>query len=147
MVSASLRFTGTYGIMPDMNLIDPAAAHRPGHKLLAGLLVSVLLLAGCVYRLPIQQGNHLDHEKIAQVKPGMTRAQVRFLLGTPIVPGAFDNDRWDYTYYLKLRRLQVPKTLHATIFFKDDVVDHVTSDVKEDVTEPISRRPVNAPGA
>ena len=110
-------------------------------------LVSAVLMAGCVYRLPIQQGNHLDAEKIGLIKPGMTRAQVRFLLGTPIVPGGFDNDRWDYAYYLKLRRLQSPTQLHATVYFHDDLVDHVVSNVKEDVVEPRSRRPVSAPGA
>ena len=107
-----------------------------------------LLLDGCVYRLPIQQGNHLDGEKIGLVKPGMTRTQVKYLLGTPIVPGAFDNERWDYEYYLKLRRLQTPKQLHATVYFKGELVDHVVSDVKEEeIVEPISKRPVNAPGA
>ena len=137
--------------MPAMNQRQPTASRGPGRSkyaaLLAALLGTAMLLGGCVYRLPIQQGNHLDYEKISQVKPGMTRTQVRFLLGTPIVPGAFDNDRWDYTYYLKLRRLQTPRSLHATVYFRNEVVDHVTSDVKEDVAEPISRRPVNAPGA
>ena len=118
----------------------------------SNVVVSAVLLAvllcGCVYRLPIQQGNHLDAEKIGLVKPGMTRTQVKYLLGTPIVPGAFDNERWDYAYYLKLRRLQTPKQLHATVYFKDDVVEHVVSDVKEEeVVEPLNRRPVSAPGA
>jgi outer membrane protein assembly factor BamE len=112
-----------------------------------GSCVIFALLSGCVYRLPIQQGNHLDSEALGQVKPGMTRTQVRYLLGTPMVPGAFENDRWDYTYYLKLRRLQAPRQLHATVYFKDEVVDHMVSDVKEDVVEPVNRRPVNAPGA
>jgi outer membrane protein assembly factor BamE len=115
-------------------------------RVLALLLLAVL--GGCVYRLPIQQGNHLDAEKIGMVKAGMTRTQVKYLLGTPIVPGAFNNNRWDYEYYLKLRRLQTPRQLHATVFFKNDLVDHVVSDVKEEeVPEPISKRPVNAPGA
>jgi outer membrane protein assembly factor BamE len=111
--------------------------------------VGVLLVAtGCVYRLPIQQGNHLDAEKIGLIKAGMTRTQVRYLLGTPIVPGAFDNDRWDYTYYLKLRRLQTPLESQATVYFKNDVVDHVVSNVKgPEFVEPISKRPVSAPGA
>ena len=54
-------------------------------------LASLLGALGCVYRMPIQQGNHLDETTIAQVKAGMTRAQVRYLLGTPMVPG--DGDR------------------------------------------------------
>jgi outer membrane protein assembly factor BamE len=111
------------------------------------VVIAMLLISGCVYRLPIQQGNHLDAEKIGLIKPGMTRAQVRFLLGTPIVPGGFDNDRWDYAYYLKLRRLQAATQLHATVYFHADLVDHVVSDVKEEVVEPRSKRPVSAPGA
>jgi outer membrane protein assembly factor BamE len=111
------------------------------------LSLAVAVLAACVYRLPIQQGNHLDAEKIGQIKPGMTRAQVRFLLGTPIVPGAFDHDRWDYAYYLKRRRLQTPTQMHATVYFSNDIVDHVVSDVKATVAEPLSQRPVSAPGA
>ena len=46
---------------------------------------------------------------LAQVKPGMTRAQVRYLLGTPQVPGAFDKDRWDYDYYLKISHTSKPR--------------------------------------
>ena len=57
---------------------------------------SVLLLAGlllassaCVYRMPIQQGNFLDKKQVDQLEPGMTRSQVAFLLGTPMVPNGF----------------------------------------------------------
>jgi outer membrane protein assembly factor BamE len=115
---------------------------------LGALLGSLLLANGCVYRLPIQQGNHLDAEKIGLVKAGMTRTQVRYLLGTPIVPGAFDNARWDYVYYLKVRRLQTPIEGGATVFFKGDLVDHVLSNVKDqEIIEPRSKRPVSAPGA
>jgi outer membrane protein assembly factor BamE len=131
--------------MTAMNAMQPGV--RRGKVILPVLLSTIVALCGCVYRLPIQQGNHLDYEKISSVKPGMTRTQVRFLLGTPIVPGAFDNDRWDYTYYLKLRRLQTPRTLHATVYFKDEVVERVASDVLEDIVEPVNRRPVSAPGA
>ena len=112
------------------------------------LLTAALLAAvGCVYHMPIQQGNHLDATTLAQVKPGMTRAQVRYLLGTPMVPGGFQNDRWDYDYYLKLRRLQHPLRLHATVYFRSELVDHVDSDVKSNPNEPVSDRPINAPRA
>jgi outer membrane protein assembly factor BamE len=115
---------------------------------LGALLAAVVLTTGCVYRLPIQQGNHLDAEKIGLIKAGMTRTQVRYLLGTPIVPGGFDNSRWDYVYYLKLRRLQTPAESRATVYFKGDEVDHIVSDVKEqEIIEPRSKRPVGAPGA
>jgi outer membrane protein assembly factor BamE (lipoprotein component of BamABCDE complex) len=115
----------------------------------AGLLIAAGFLGavGCVYHMPIQQGNHLDATVIAQVKPGMTRAQVRYLLGTPMVPGGFQNDRWDYDYYLKLRRLQHPYRSHVVVHFRNDLVDHVDSDVKGNPAEHIITKPVNAPGA
>ncbi len=115
----------------------------------ATLVIAVALLAGtgCVYRMPIQQGNHLDFTSVAEVKPGMTRAQVRYLLGTPMVPGGFQNDRWDYDYYLKLRRLQSPHRSHVTVYFHSDLVDHVDTDVKGNPAEHVSSKPVNAPGA
>lgn len=115
----------------------------------AGLLIAAGFLGavGCVYHMPIQQGNHLDATAIAQVKPGMTRAQVRYLLGTPMVPGGFQNDRWDYDYYLKLRRLQHPYRSHVVVYFRNDLVDRIDSDVKGNPAEHIITKPVNAPGA
>jgi len=74
----------------------PTQARRATARALA-LLASVCALSACVYRMPIQQGNYLDPVVIAQVKPGMTHSQVRYLLGTPMVPGAFDNSRWTTT--------------------------------------------------
>ncbi len=110
------------------------------------LAAAMLVAAGCVYHMPIQQGNHLDATTVAQVKAGMTRAQVRYLLGTPMVPGGFENDRWDYDYYLKLRHLQQPRRNHVVVFFHNDVVDHVDSDVKGNPAEHVSTKPINAPG-
>jgi outer membrane protein assembly factor BamE len=120
----------------------------PTRPLLVGLLLGGSLLAGCVYRMPIQQGNHLDEATISQVHPGMTRVQVRYLLGTPMVPGGFVNARWDYDYYLKMKRLIHPLQARATVYFdKNNLVDHVVSDVSGDVNVPTSKRNVNAPGA
>jgi len=50
------------------------------------------------YRMTIQQGNYLSQEMIAQLKLGMTRDQVRFVLGTPLLMDVFHADRWDYVY-------------------------------------------------
>jgi len=92
---------------------------------LATALLSMLLSSGCVYRMTVQQGNFLDARQVVQVKEGMTRAQVRFLLGTPMLPDAFDRDRWDYLYYLKVGRLQKAEEQRLTVYFTDDKVSRI----------------------
>jgi outer membrane protein assembly factor BamE len=108
------------------------------------LFALLWVVSGCVYRMPIQQGNYLDPVAIAQVKVGMTHSQVRFLLGTPMVPGGFDDTRWDYDYYLKMRRLRGPSRGHATIYFTNSLVARVVSDVTEPPELPGLGRPLSA---
>ena len=109
-----------------------------------GVLASSTL-TGCVYRMPIQQGNYLDPAIIAQIKPGMTHSQVRYLLGTPMLPEAFDDSRWDYSYYLKTQRLRKTETGHVGIYFAHDLVARVDSDVTRAPFAPIAKRPSTAP--
>ncbi len=80
---------------------------------------------GCVYRINIQQGNYLDPAALEQLEVGMTRSQVRYLLGTPMVPDAFDEDRWDYLFYFKRGRLRDTEQRHVTVYFEDDKVTRV----------------------
>jgi outer membrane protein assembly factor BamE len=54
------------------------------------------------YRMVIQQGNFISQEMVAQLKPGMTREQVRFILGTPLVTDIFHADRWDYVFFREM---------------------------------------------
>jgi outer membrane protein assembly factor BamE len=77
---------------------------------------------GCVYRINIQQGNFLDQAAVEQVKPGMTRSQVRYLLGTPMVSDPFDKERWDYIYYLKKGRSRHVDSRRVTVYFEADKV-------------------------
>jgi outer membrane protein assembly factor BamE len=85
-------------------------------------------LSGCVYRLNVQQGNFLTSETVDQLKEGMTRSQVRFLLGTPMVPDAFDDDRWDYLYVMQRGRLAEPERRHLRVFFADEKVARFESE-------------------
>jgi outer membrane protein assembly factor BamE len=103
------------------------------------------LLCACVYRMPILQGNYLDPDVIAQVKPGMTHSQVRYLLGTPMVPDAFDSSRWDYDFYFKTRRLQTPQRGHVVVHFEKNLVASVASDVTTAPFAPVSARGAHAP--
>ena len=88
------------------------------------LLVSVasLLGSGCVYRINIQQGNFLNQSAVDTVKEGMTRSQVRYLLGTPMVADSFNKERWDYIYYLKKGRSRHVDSRRVTVYFDGDKV-------------------------
>jgi outer membrane protein assembly factor BamE len=88
--------------------------------LLAAALAT--LSSGCVYRISIVQGNFLEGKTVDELQVGMTRAQVRYLLGTPMVPDAFDKERWDYLYYFKPGHLRTPDQWHLIVYFQEDKV-------------------------
>jgi outer membrane protein assembly factor BamE len=90
--------------------------------LAAALLALACALSGCVYRMDIQQGNYLEGKTVDQLQVGMSRAQVRYLLGTPMVPDLFDKDRWDYVYYFKRGHWQRPQERRVVVWFKEDKV-------------------------
>lgn len=87
--------------------------------------VLTLSAGGCVYRVPIQQGNLLETKDIEQVKVGMTQAQVRYVLGTPMVIDEFSKDRWDYIYYLKKGRMRTPEQRHFIVYFDNGAVARI----------------------
>jgi outer membrane protein assembly factor BamE len=84
-----------------------------------------VMTTGCVYRIDIQQGNFLEDKDIDRVTVGMTRVQVRSLLGTPMVADPFESSRWDYVYYLKQGRLKKPWQRHFIVFFEGDKVTKI----------------------
>lgn len=110
-----------------------------------GCLALLGATSGCVYRLNIQQGNYLEKRNTDQLAAGMTKVQVRYLLGTPMVPVIFDNDRWDYLYYLKVGR-QKPVERQLTVYFKDDKVEKIDrhGEVSETPDAPGGRVPAPA---
>lgn len=88
-------------------------------------------LAGCSvkpYKIDIQQGNVVTQEMIAKLRPGMTRQQVKYVLGTPLVADAFHPERWDYFY--KFDKAGNPADQRRlTLVFKDDQLDRIVGDV------------------
>jgi outer membrane protein assembly factor BamE len=88
----------------------------------AGLLVTA---SGCVYRANISQGNIVEEEDLDQVEVGMTRNQVRFLLGTPMIADTFHQDRWDYVYYVKIGRNEATAKRWVTILFDGETVEDI----------------------
>ena len=89
------------------------------------ILGVVLGSAACVYRPTIQQGNLLKSEDVDQVTVGMTRSQVRYLLGTPMLADPFDPQRWDYIYTLQRGRERHRDRAHYIVHFEGDKVSRV----------------------
>jgi outer membrane protein assembly factor BamE len=102
---------------------------------LRATLCLAALLAGChaiptlrPYKMDIQQGNVVTREMLARLQPGMTRSQVRFALGTPMVVDPFRDDRWDYVYLLA-KGGEVTEQRRVVVVFKDDKLVRIEGDV------------------
>jgi len=89
------------------------------------LLACLVALAGCVYQANLSQGNLIKQEDLDQVEVGMTRNQVRFLLGTPMISDPFHDDRWDYVYFLRVKRQSATFKRWVSIHFVDDIVSEI----------------------
>jgi outer membrane protein assembly factor BamE len=99
------------------------------------ILIAGLLLNACIYRIDIQQGNLLEEDLTDQIEVGMTRSQVQFLLGSPMVEDSFHPDRWDYTYYFQQGRSREIERRWFVVYFQEDRVVNLN---KNAVIEPTS---------
>ena len=79
----------------------------------------IVTSSACLYRMDVPQGNRIDASTIDQLRHGMTRSQVQFLLGTPAIVDNYRPDRWHYVYYLKTGDGEVEKRL-LTLRFEGD---------------------------
>lgn len=107
--------------------------------LLRILLSSLPFLAACSsapevssllspYRIEVRQGNYVTQDMVARLKPGMSREQVRFALGTPLVTDLFHADRWDYVYRFQPGRGEV-QLRRLVVFFAEGKLVRVGGDV------------------
>jgi outer membrane protein assembly factor BamE len=80
------------------------------------------------YKVDIQQGNAMDEQAVTKLKPGMTKAEVRALLGSPLLQDPFHADRWDYVFRVSKRgKLVEERTL--AVFFDQDKLQRVDGDM------------------
>ncbi len=79
------------------------------------------------YKMDIVQGNFVSKEQAAAVQPGMSRTQVRDILGTPLLTSVFHADRWDYVFTFKRQGLP-SQSRQVTAFFKGDVLQRIAAD-------------------
>ena len=115
--------------------------HRPSLAVLAAFCA---MLAGCgvpripgvtPYKIDIQQGNFVTQEMVAQVKPGMTKEQVRVVLGTPLLADIFHADRWDYLYWHE-NQAGKREQRRLTVFFEDGKLTRLDGDIVAAQGEP-----------
>lgn len=104
----------------------------------AGTLLLATVLSGCSsvprivneYKIDVQQGNVLTQEMVSQLKPGLTKDQVRFILGTPVLADVFHANRWDYVYRLQKGNTGAVEMRKFTAFFDaNDKLVRVSGDV------------------
>ena len=111
-------------------------------RLTAALLAVAAAVAGCAsgssswvgagsllapYRIDIIQGNVVTREQAQALQPGMPRAQVQDILGTPLLASVFHADRWDYVFTLQ-RQGREPQSRKLTVFFRDDRLERVEAE-------------------
>lgn len=94
------------------------------------VLITVTTLSSCVYRASISQGNLIKVEDLDQVETGMTTSQVRFLLGTPMIDDPFSRERWDYVYYVKIKRRDTVAKRWVSVYFEDEKVVEIRKDLE-----------------
>jgi outer membrane protein assembly factor BamE len=110
--------------------------------LLIGALAASLCLGACSgvtertrsaldaitpYKVEVVQGNFVSKEQVDLLKPGMSRQQVREILGTSLLNDVFHSDRWDYVFTIRRQGVE-PQERRLTVFFKDDMLDHFAGD-------------------
>jgi outer membrane protein assembly factor BamE len=93
------------------------------------------------YRMDVRQGNMVSQEMVAQLRPGLSREQVRFILGSPLVADMFHVDRWDYVYRFQPGKGEAQQR-RLVVFFQDNKLTRVAGDVvAEDGTKADAPKP------
>ncbi|QFY43432.1 outer membrane protein assembly factor BamE [Candidatus Methylospira mobilis] len=95
------------------------------------ILIATLFasLSGCIYTPDIHQGNIVSQEMVDQIRPGMNKRQIAFIMGTPLLQDPFHDNRWDYIYSNQPGgedRMQK----RISLFFKNDALSGVQGDFK-----------------
>ena len=99
-----------------------------------------VLVAGCVYRIDIQQGNYVTQDQVQKLKTGMTRTEVRQALGTPLLQDVFHADRWDY-YFSHAKGGKAADRKLFSVHFKDDKLASFTGEVQPPAPPPVGLPP------
>jgi outer membrane protein assembly factor BamE len=92
------------------------------------VVVLVLFLSSCVYTLDVQQGNIVNQKDVDKLRPGLTKNQVVFVLGNPVVNDSFSDDKWIYLYTYSNKNKDNGNTKKLTVIFEGDNLASVEGD-------------------
>ena len=112
------------------------------------VLIAFLLLTGCsllphvLFKIDVQQGNVVTEEMLEKLKPGMTKSQVLFVLGSPLIMDAFRDNRWDYVYLFR-KHGDLVEQKRVTLFFTDETLTNIENYLANPQT-PIKPKPIQA---
>ena len=99
------------------------------------------------HRIEIQQGNFVSQEMVGQLKTGMTKDQVRFAMGTPLLADVFHGDRWDYVFVRQRANSREAEHRRISVFFEQDKLTRVEGDVVGGGPAPAAARPATPAAA
>ena len=99
-------------------------------------VIASLWLTGCsrwhlVHKIDVQQGNVITQDEVNLLEPGMSRRQVQFVMGSPMIADVFHQDRWDYIYVM-WPGYGEPTGVHITLYFEDDLLTGTSGSVQPD---------------
>ena len=121
--------------------------HRPFTLLCA--LLCITTLGACanellkVYKIDIQQGNVLEAQAVEQIRLGMTKEQVHFLLGTPLIVDSFHPDRWDYLYLMKPGYAESRRSQLTLIFDRNEIIEIIKHNIQAAEAAPAGQNEAN----
>lgn len=105
---------------------------------LAISLVLAFSISACkMHQIDIQQGNLISETELSQLKPGMTKREVRYILGTPLVVDPFHQNRWDYFYSLDRRGEDLVER-RFTVVFEDEKLDRIEGDLVDNTAKDVT---------
>lgn len=90
------------------------------------------------YKVDVIQGNFISKEQVEQLRPGLTRDEVKAVLGTPLMSSLFHADRWDYVFTMKRQGVE-PQSFKYTVFFKDNLLERFEGDAMPSESEFIAK--------
>ena len=117
-------------------------------KLLIPAVLIASVLSGCgsvdrvpfIHRVDVQQGNVITQEMVDQLKPGMSKRQARFTLGSPMVADLFHQDRWDYVYRMTPGKGDIEQK-RITLYFRDDALVRIDGDYRPSAQPAAAAKP------